>query len=73
MNLSTPVAATQAKFMQLYHTSDRVPLHNAVLEMVKLCQVALVLFGKLAPEYCDGLLCDVTERGINDWWNDIGA
>lgn len=73
MNLSTPVAATQAKFMQLYHTSDRVPLHNAVLEMVKLCQVALVLFGKLAPEYCDGLLCDVTERGINDWWNDIGG
>ena len=73
MNLLPPVAATQAKFMQLYHTSDRVPLQNAVLELVKLCQVALVLFGKLAPEYCDGLLCDVTERGINDWWDDIGG
>ena len=73
MNLAPPVAATQAKFMQLYHTSERVPLRNAVLELVKLCQVALVLFGKIAPEYCDGLLCDVTERAVNDWWNDIGG
>ena len=72
MNLSPPVPATQSKFMQLYRTSDRVPLKNAVLELVKLCQVALVLFGKLEPEYCDGLLCDVTEKAINDWWDDMG-
>ncbi|CAD6593115.1 MAG: hypothetical protein ASARMPRED_007073 [Alectoria sarmentosa] len=73
LNLSPPVGATQAKFMQLYRTSDRIPLYNAVIELVKLCQVALLLFGKLAPEYADGLLCDVTEQAINDWWTELGT
>ena len=73
LNLSPPIGATQAKFMQLYHTSDRIPLYNAVIELVKLCQVALMLFGKLAPEYADGLLCDVTEQAINDWWTELGT
>ncbi|KAI4242287.1 MAG: hypothetical protein LQ352_007271 [Teloschistes flavicans] len=73
LNLSHPVQATEAKFHRLYQTSDRIPLYSAVIELVKLCQAALVLFGKLAPEYADGLLCDVTEQAINDWWNDIGA
>lgn len=73
LNLSHPVQATEAKFYRLYHTSDRIPLYSAVIELVKLCQAALVLFGKLAPEYADGLLCDVTEQAINEWWNDIGA
>ena len=73
LNLGPPTSATQAKFYQLYHTSDRVPLYRAVIELVKLCQVALVLYGKLAPEYADGLLCDVTEQAINDWWTELGT
>lgn len=73
LNLSPPIGATQAKFHQLYRTSDKVPLYSAVFELVKLCQVALVLFAKLAPEYADGLLCDVTERAINDWWTELGT
>lgn len=73
LNLSYPVQATEAKFNRLYQTSDRIPLYSAVIELVKLCQAALVLFGKLAPEYADGLLCDVTEQAISDWWDDIGA
>ena len=73
LNLSSPTAATQAKFRELYHTSERIPLYNAVIELVKLCQVALLMFGKLAPEYADGLLCDVTEQAINDWWTEIGT
>ena len=73
LTLSYPVQATEAKFNRLYRTSDRIPLYSAVIELVKLCQAALVLFGKLAPEYADGLLCDVTEQAINDWWSDIGA
>jgi hypothetical protein len=72
MNLAPPVPATQTKFLQQYHTSDVIPLRSAVIELVKLCQVALVMFTKLAPEYADGLLCDVTERAINDWWTDVG-
>ena len=70
--LSYPTGATQSKFHSLYKTSDRIPLYGAVLELVKLCQIALILFGVLAPEYADGLLCDMTETGINDWWTNIG-
>ena len=73
LSLSPPVQATEAKFNQLYHTSDRIKFYSAVIELVKLCQAALMLFGKLAPEYADGMLCDVTERAISDWWTDIGA
>jgi len=73
LSLSPPIGATQAKFGQLYHISSRIPISNAVIELVKLSQVALLLFGKLAPEYADGLLCDVTEQAINDWWTEIGT
>ena len=73
IKLAPPSSATQAKFHQLYRTSEKIPLNGAVIELVKLCQVALVLFGKLKPEYADGLLCDVTENAINDWWVEFGA
>lgn len=73
IKLAPPSSATQAKFHQLYRTSDKIPLNSSVIELVKLCQAALVLFGKLEPEYADGLLCDVTERAINDWWIEFGA
>lgn len=73
LSIGAPAAATQAKFHQLYKTSDRIDLFSAVIELVKLCQVALMMFGKLEQEYADGLLCDVTERAINDWWSDIGS
>lgn len=73
LSLSQPAGATQAKFHQLYKTSDRIDLYSAVIELVKLCQVALMMFGKLEQEYADGLLCDVTERAINDWWTEFGS
>ncbi|KAJ5278808.1 hypothetical protein N7478_004180 [Penicillium angulare] len=73
LKLQPPLPATEAKFYQVYRASERVPLYNAVMELVKQCQIALVVFDKLAPEYVDGLLCDVTEAAIGDWWGDIGA
>jgi hypothetical protein len=73
LTLSDPTAATQAKFYQLYKTCDRIPFFQSVLELVKLCQVSLFMFGKLEQEYIDGLLCDVTETAIGDWWTQIGA
>jgi hypothetical protein len=73
MSLSQPAGATQAKFLQLYKTGDGIPLYGAVLELVKLSQVALMVFGKLEQEYADGMLCDVTEKAINDWWTEIGS
>ena len=73
LNLQPPQASTVAKYHHLYRTSDSVPLYASVIELVKLCQTALTLYGKLLPAYVDGLLCDVTEKAINDWWSDIGT
>lgn len=73
LSLSQPAAATKAKFHQLYRTSENNSLYGAVIELVKLCQVALMVFGKLAQEYADGLLCDITEKATNDWWTEIGS
>lgn len=73
LKLEFPNAASQAKFHQLYRVNDRIPFYESVIELVLQCQVALMMFSKLAPEYVDGLLCDVTERAINDWWTDIGT
>jgi hypothetical protein len=73
MTLSDPTPATQAKFLQLYKTSDRIPFFESVSALVKMCQTALFIFGKLEQEYIDGLLCDVTETAINNWWTEIGS
>lgn len=72
LKLQPPPPATETKFHQLYRTSERVPLYSAVVELVKQCQMALMMFGCLAPEYVDGLFCDVTEASIGDWWSEIG-
>ncbi|KAH7319998.1 hypothetical protein B0I35DRAFT_392019 [Stachybotrys elegans] len=73
LTLTEPNKAAQAKFQQVYKTSERVPFFQAVIELVKLCQVALHLFEKLDHEYIDGLLCDVTETAIGNWWTEVGA
>ncbi|THW32117.1 hypothetical protein D6D22_09796, partial [Aureobasidium pullulans] len=73
LTLSAPNSATVAKFHQLYKTSDKNSIFQAVIELVKLCQAALNIFDKLDFEYADGLLCDITEKAANDWWLDIGA
>ncbi|KAI1378765.1 hypothetical protein F4677DRAFT_378575 [Hypoxylon crocopeplum] len=73
MTLSEPTGAARAKFYQLYKTTDKIPFSDAVIELVKLCQVALLLFGKLEHVYIDGLLCDITENAIGDWWTEFGA
>lgn len=73
LTVADPSPATQAKFLQLYKISDRIPFSQTVLELIKLCQVALVIFGKLDQAYIDGLLCDLTETAINNWWIEIGS
>lgn len=73
LTLSDPTPATQAKFLQLFKTSDRIPFAQSVLELIKLCQVALFIFGLLDQEYIDGLLCDLTETAVNNWWTEIGS
>lgn len=73
MTLSDPTPATQAKFLQLYKTSDKIPFFQSVLELVRMCQIALYIFGTLEQEYIDGLLCDLTETAINNWWTETGS
>ncbi|OQO01918.1 hypothetical protein B0A48_12391 [Cryoendolithus antarcticus] len=73
LTLAMPAPATAAKFHQLYRTSDKNDIYKSVIELVKLCQSALMLFNKLDVDYADGLLCDVTERAINDWWVEMGS
>ena len=73
LTLTAPAEGTQAKFLSLYKVSDRIPFFAAVTELIKLCQVALYMFEKLEPEYIDGLLCDVTEKAIGNWWTEVGA
>ncbi|KAK0998763.1 hypothetical protein LTS01_005590 [Friedmanniomyces endolithicus] len=73
LSLTSPTAPTVAKFVQLYRISERIDAEAAVIELVKLCQSALMLFGKLEIDYADGLLCDVTERAVTDWWVEIGS
>ncbi|KAK7402799.1 hypothetical protein QQX98_011455 [Neonectria punicea] len=73
LTLNDPAEATRVKFQQLYKVSDRVPLPQAVMELIKLCQVALYMFEKLDHEYIDGLLCDMTETAISNWWIEVGA
>lgn len=72
--------ATKDRFIAMYHVTDKTParsgaLFNAtVLELVKLIQASLAIFGMfdLAPEEKDGLLCDVTCEGIQQWVSVIG-
>lgn len=73
LTLVAPAGATVAKFHQLYRTSDKNEIYHSVIELVKLCQSALMLFDKLEIDYADGLLCDVTERAVSDWWMDMGS
>ncbi|KAI1811816.1 hypothetical protein GGS20DRAFT_561227 [Poronia punctata] len=73
MTLCEPAVAAKAKFRQLYKTDGKIPVEEAVIEMVKLCQIALFLFGKLGDQYIDGLLCDMTETAVGDWWIESGV
>ena len=72
ISIAPPTVAAEAKFYQLYRTSEKVDLYKSVIELVKLSQAALMLFDVLRPEYADGLLCDITEKATNDWWTEFG-
>ncbi|DAA78087.1 TPA_exp: putative Sin3 complex subunit (Stb2) [Trichophyton benhamiae CBS 112371] len=73
LTVKPPAADTQAKFHQLYQTCDKIELNTSVKELIRFCQLALVMFLKLAPEYADGLLCNHTERAIHEWWAETGS
>ena len=51
-----------------------ITFNDAVLDLVKLVQVALALFGMFdpSPGERNGLLCDVTADGIQQWTYEVG-
>lgn len=70
---NNPSDATQDKFHQLYRTSDKIRFSSTVVDLVNLVQSCLYLFGELTSDILDGLLCDVTERSLVEWWNTYGT
>lgn len=73
INLQRPQQSTISKFHQLYRTSESVEIYQAVIELVKLSQKGLTMYGCLAEAYTDGLFCDITEKAITEWWTEIGV
>ncbi|KAG9103151.1 hypothetical protein FRC06_000099 [Ceratobasidium sp. 370] len=76
-SLDPAPASTQEKFLGLYAIPASVPalvgFNNVVLEFVHLVQAALVIFGIFPVEADrDGLLCDLTVKGMQRWVNGIG-
>ncbi|GJE83999.1 hypothetical protein PsYK624_000730 [Phanerochaete sordida] len=80
LTLEEPSDTTKDRFISVYHLPDQALIRSSelfnsiVLELVKLIQAALSVFGMfdLDREARDGLLCDVTCDGIQRWVTDIG-
>jgi hypothetical protein len=69
--------STQDKFLALYaipNVALFVGFNNVVLEFVRLVQAALMIFGFFPtdPADRDGLLCDLTIKGMQKWVHMIG-
>lgn len=73
LTLTSPTDAARAKFHLLFRTYELVPFKTSVIELVRLNQLALVMFQKLDKHFADGLLCDETERAIRKWWAEYGT
>lgn len=62
----------------MYHMNDKIRsadlFSSTILELVKLIQAALSLFGmfSLCQDDWNGLLCDLTVDGIQRWVAEIG-
>ena len=62
----------------MYRMNDKIRssdlFNSTILELVKLIQAALSLFGffSLCQDEWNGLLCDVTVGGIQRWLTEIG-
>lgn len=73
LSLAPPSNASEDKFRQLFKTHEAVPINFAVRELVILVQLGLFYCGLLAPQFIDGLLCNETQKAINQWWDRWGV
>ncbi|KAG2224801.1 hypothetical protein INT45_005325 [Circinella minor] len=64
LNLRKPNPASEEKFRSIYKIAETVPFEQAVINLVRLAQIALYLFNLLKKEYIDGLICNETTQAF---------
>ncbi|KAF5389046.1 hypothetical protein D9757_004895 [Collybiopsis confluens] len=81
LTLEEPSDTTKDRFISTYLLPDSHPdgaartrtvLNETVLELVKLIQVSLHIFGYYIPYSFDGLLCNATVDGLRRWVKEVG-
>jgi len=74
LTLEEPSDATKDRFTSTYHLpwpKSGSLFNSNVLELVRLVQISLSIFGHYSGEF-DGLLCDDTAEGISKWAFQLG-
>ncbi|KAF9959796.1 hypothetical protein BGZ72_008714 [Mortierella alpina] len=61
--------AQREKFNQLYKISDTTDFEDTVIRLVDLVQNSLSIFGLFKLSDVDGLLCNATEKGLEEFYN----
>ncbi|KAG0007805.1 hypothetical protein BGZ80_004212, partial [Entomortierella chlamydospora] len=70
LTFKPPSDAQREKFNQLYKISvDQNEFMDTVIRLVDLVQNCLFIFGLFKLEDVDGLLCDATEMGLDEFYN----
>ncbi|KAH9045588.1 hypothetical protein EDB85DRAFT_2270488 [Lactarius pseudohatsudake] len=78
LTLQEPRDATKDRFIGMYRMNDKIRssdlFSTTILELVKLIQAALSLFGffSIYQDEWNGLLCDATVDSIQRWLTEIG-
>ncbi|KAF9198067.1 hypothetical protein BGZ49_001222 [Haplosporangium sp. Z 27] len=65
----SPSDAQREKFNQLYRISDSTEFEDTVIRLVSLVQNCLYIFGLFNLSDADGLLCNATEMGLDEFYN----
>ncbi|KAG0208536.1 hypothetical protein BGX28_000540 [Mortierella sp. GBA30] len=65
----SPSDAQREKFNQLYRISDSTDFEDTVIRLVDLVQNCLFIFGLFKLSDVDGLLCNATERGLDEFYH----
>ncbi|KAF9106039.1 hypothetical protein BGX27_009348 [Mortierella sp. AM989] len=65
----SPSDAQREKFNQLYRISDSPDFEDTVIRLVDLVQNCLFIFGLFKLQDVDGLLCNATEKGLDEFYS----
>lgn len=67
-----PSESVFANLRQIFKIDWSVPGAFAARELVTLLQLSLFYFDFLSARFVDGLLCNYTLRGLEQWWTNLG-